>query len=108
MQHTLSCTHTYTPTHTPPCASACSFFTFAISYALSQGLLDAATYGPVVEKAWGGLSTVSLQASGLVGWCQPVGGGPAPATATSTSDFCVGAFLLAGSQVYKAAAAASR
>jgi rhamnogalacturonyl hydrolase YesR len=75
-------------------------FTFGIAFGVNTGILDRNTYTPVVEAAWKGLSSVSLQESGLVGWCQPVGGAPGPANQTSTSDFCVGQFLLAGSQVY--------
>ena len=86
-----------------PETTSSSFFTFALTYGINAGILDAATYLPVVTRAWAALSTLALHPSGLVGWCQPVGGGPAPATNVSTSDFCVGAFLMAGSQVYLAA-----
>ena len=68
-------------------------------------VLPAATYRPIVEKAWAGLSGIALQPSGLVGWCQPANGQPAPTVANSTSDFCVGLWLLAGSEVYKMASA---
>jgi len=84
--------------------SAC--FTFAIAYGINTGLLDAATYTPVAAAAWAGLVSISLQPSGLVGWCQPPGGAPGTETATSTSDFCVGQFLLAGSEMYKLAGGA--
>jgi hypothetical protein len=42
---------------------------------------------------------MALQPDNVVGYCQPIGGGPAPAGPTDTSDFCVGQFLLAGSEV---------
>ncbi len=89
-----------------PETTGSSFFTFALAYGVAAGVLEEGVYGPVVERAWGALAGTALLPSGLVGWCQPVGGGPAPAFANSTSDFCVGAFLLAGAQVYRAAAAA--
>jgi hypothetical protein len=38
-----------------------------------------------------------------VGYCQPVGGSPGPTSPTNTSDFCVGLFLLAASEVLKLA-----
>ena len=46
------------------------------------------------------LSTKALQPSGLFGYCQPVGGSPAHnIDPDSTSDFCVGLFILAATQV---------
>ncbi len=77
--------------------SAC--FTFALAWGVNNGILDAATYTPVVLKAWQGLTTLALQPNGFVGYCQPPNGQPAPASPTDTSDFCVGQWLLAGSQV---------
>ena len=54
--------------------------------------------------AWRGMvQHVVDPRSGFLGFCQPVGGGPAPATASDTSDFCVGLFLLAASEVAKLA-----
>jgi unsaturated rhamnogalacturonyl hydrolase len=78
-------------------------FTYAMAYGINSGVLDAATYTPIVAAAWQGLATIALQPSGLVGWCQPADGAPNPAVQTGTSDFCVGQFLLAASEVYKLA-----
>jgi rhamnogalacturonyl hydrolase YesR len=78
-----------------------SLYTHAIASGINQGILDKATFSPVVSKAWTGLSTLALQPNGLVGFCQPVGAAPGNTTATSTSDFCVGQFLLAGDEVIK-------
>ena len=36
-------------------------FTYAIAYGINAGLLDAATYTPVVAAAWQGLASISLQ-----------------------------------------------
>lgn len=88
-----------------PESTGTGMFTYALAWGVNNGLLDAATYTPIVLKAWQGLSTISLQPSGLVGWCQPPNGQPAPAKITDTSDFCVGQFLLAGSEVAKLVAA---
>ena len=74
---------------------------FGIAYGVNQGFLPKDVFGPVVESGWAGLSALAQQPSGMVGWCQPVGDAPAVATASSTSDFCVGLFLLAGSEVYR-------
>lgn len=86
-----------------PETTSTSFFTFGMAYGINSGILDSATYLPVVTKAWAALSSTALKPSGLVGWCQPAGAGPNPATSNSTSDFCVGAFLLAGSETYRVA-----
>ena len=99
-----------------PETSASALITYALAYGIRAGILDAATYLPAVVSAWKGLTTLSLQPSGFVTNCQPVGGAPAGAytakaprvapTPTSagsvTADsppFCVGAFLLAGVEV---------
>jgi unsaturated rhamnogalacturonyl hydrolase len=79
-----------------------ALFTYGMSWGLSNGVLDKATYLPVVQKAWSGLTSV-VSANGTVGWCQPVGAGPAPANAGSTTPFGVGAWLLAASEIAKLA-----
>lgn len=99
-----------------PETSGTALITYALAYGIKAGILDSATYLPVVAKAWQGLTTISLQPSGFVTDCQAVGQAPAAAytaksprtkqTATSAGTvnadsppFCVGAFLLAGAQV---------
>jgi len=71
-----------------------------IAWGINNGVLDRATFLPVVQKAWTGLVSV-IDTNGMVGWCQPVGAGPAAATATSTTPFGVGAWLLAASEMAK-------
>ena len=76
-------------------------FVYGIAFGINEGLLTRATYLPVVDKAWKFMSTTALQPSGLFGYCQPVGGSPEhDVNATSTSDFCVGQFLLAATQMH--------
>ena len=81
-----------------PETTGTAMFTAGIAWGVRAGVLPAATYTPVVAAAWAGLQTISLQPSGLVGWCQPADGQPHAATQTDTSDFCVGQFLLAGAE----------
>ena len=83
-----------------PESSGTGLITYGIAWGVNNGVLDRATYLPVVEKAWQGLTTV-VNASGQVGYVQPAGGAPGPATASSTAPYGVGAFLLAGSEVAK-------
>jgi hypothetical protein len=76
-------------------------FTAMLAFGVRSGLLDSSTFVPAIARAWQGLSSISLQPDGLVGFCQPSSGAPGPAQAGDTSDFCAGLVLLAASQVYK-------
>ena len=80
--------------------SGTGLMTYGIAWGINNGVLDRATYLPVVQKAWAGLVSV-VDANGKVGWVQPVGAGPAAATAASTTPFGVGAWLLAASEMAK-------
>ena len=85
-----------------PETSGTAFFTYAIAWGINNGFLDGATYRPVVEKAWNGMVKDAVHTDGKVGYCQrsatsPEGG--QPIGFNDTTDFCVGAFLLAGSEV---------
>jgi unsaturated rhamnogalacturonyl hydrolase len=62
-------------------------------------ILDPEQYLPVVQRAWAGLLKHIYQ-DGRLGSIQPIGGAPGQFTATSSYVFGVGAFLLAGSEVY--------
>ncbi|NOZ54946.1 MAG: hypothetical protein GXP08_17720 [Gammaproteobacteria bacterium] len=87
--------------------SGTAFFTYALAYGVNAGILDAATYEPVINKAWGGMVNDAVQASGFLGYVQGPGHAPQssqPVTASLTRDFGVGAFLLAGTEVVKMAA----
>ena len=85
--------------HAPgPETSGTAFFTYGLQWGINNGFLDSAHYQPVVEKAWKYLSTVALQPDGKIGYVQPIGEKAIPGQvvdANSTSNFGVGAFLLA-------------
>ncbi|MGA8103264.1 MAG: glycoside hydrolase family 88 protein [Candidatus Acidiferrales bacterium] len=82
-----------------PESSGTSFFLYGIVWGLNNGILDQATYLPVVENAWNFLANTAVQPSGLLGYVQPTGSAPGPTTPTTTEDFGVGAFLLAAQQL---------
>jgi unsaturated rhamnogalacturonyl hydrolase len=82
-----------------PETSGTAFFAFGIAYGINAGLLDRAAYLPVVARAWNALTTTAIRADGLLGYVQPPGDRPAPASADRTEDFGVGAFLMAGSEI---------
>jgi rhamnogalacturonyl hydrolase YesR len=85
-----------------PETSGTAFFTYGLAWGVNHGVLPAAVYRPVVERAWQWLAHTALQPSGLLGWVQGTGAKPAdnyPWTASSTAAFGVGAFLLAATEV---------
>ena len=80
--------------------SGTAFFTFGLASGINRGLLDRATCEPVVFKAWDALIKCVTD-EGLLGYVQPVGGRPDDAFADKTEVYGIGAFLAAGSEVYK-------
>jgi len=81
-----------------PETSGTAFFTYGMLWGVNHGLLDRATYEPVINKAWEYLSKTALQPDGSVGFVQPIGEKPDPTKtvdAHSQANFGVGAFLLA-------------
>ena len=84
--------------------SGTAFFTFGFLWGMNNGILDKDEYAPVVTNSWKYLTQVALQQDGSVGYIQPIGEradqhrnvGP-----TTTSDFGVGAYLLALSEMVR-------
>lgn len=78
-------------------------FVSALAFGLRENLVPPdPKYEAAVRKGWDWLATTALQANGTVGWCQPGGGSPENNyDAGSTSDFCVGDFLLAAAEVVR-------
>lgn len=85
-----------------PEVSGSAFITYALAYGVNHRLLPASTYAPVIRKAWAGM-VKHIYADGRLGCIQPVGGAPAPLKETSSYVYGVGAFLLAGSEIYSTA-----
>jgi unsaturated rhamnogalacturonyl hydrolase len=82
--------------------SGTSFLTFGLAWGVNNGLLDRATYEPVVFKAWDALAGCVTD-EGKLGYVQPVGSAPGEADAEKSGTFGVGAFLAASAEVYKLA-----
>ncbi len=82
--------------------SGTAFFTYGFFWGINNGYLDESEYLPVAAQGWRYLYTIALQSSGLIGYVQPIGEradqhknvGP-----NTTSNFGVGAFLLAASEL---------
>jgi unsaturated rhamnogalacturonyl hydrolase len=85
-----------------PEISGSAFITYALAWGVNEGILDRAKYWPAVRKAWAGLLS-HVYADGRLGSIQPVGAAPGAYTETSSYVYGVGAFLLAGSEIYRTA-----
>ena len=81
-----------------PETSGTGLFCYALAWGVNAGILERRTYEPVVERAWEGLEA-AVHPNGRLGWVQPIGAKPEPATREDTQAYGVGAFLLAGSEV---------
>jgi len=83
-----------------PETSGTSFFTFGFSWGVNNGLLDRATYAPVIGKAWNALAGRAISASGKLGWVQQIGQSPYDDwTAGDEKPYAVGAFVQAGVEI---------
>ncbi|WP_090628928.1 glycoside hydrolase family 88/105 protein [Parapedobacter indicus] len=84
-----------------------ALFVYGMAWAINRGLVDAAVYLPVINKAWHALTTEALHKNGFLGYVQGTGKEPKdgqPVTHTSMPDFedyGLGCFLLAGVEVYQ-------
>jgi rhamnogalacturonyl hydrolase YesR len=85
-----------------PEISGSAFITYAMAYGVNEGILDRATYWPAVRRAWKGMLS-HVYADGRLGCIQPIGGAPGAYTETSSYVYGVGAYLLAGSEIYRTA-----
>jgi rhamnogalacturonyl hydrolase YesR len=87
------------PTDYPqPETSGSALMTFAIAWGVNHGVLDRATYMPVIARAWRGL-VGEIYADGRLGNIQQTGSAPAHYLPSSSYTYGVGGFLLAGSEV---------
>lgn len=87
----------YYPT---PETSGSSFFIFGLAWGINNGILDKATYGLAVEKGWYAMVS-HVTEDGMLGYVQPIGAEPDQAWPDKTEVYGTGAFLSAGSEVYK-------
>ena len=82
--------------------SGSGFYAYALAWGVNQGLLDRQTFEPAVRRAWAAL-VGCVEADGKLTHVQPIGGDPKAFEPESTEVYGVGAFLLAGSEVYRMA-----
>jgi rhamnogalacturonyl hydrolase YesR len=80
--------------------SGTAFITFGLAWGINAGILDRATYEPVVFKAWYALAS-AVQDDGLLGYVQPPAEAPGGSQKDLTEIYGIGAFLGAAAEVYK-------
>lgn len=80
--------------------SCSAFMCFGIAWGIRNNYLTKKTYLPVLEKGWKSLVN-AVHEDGKLGYIQPVGAAPKAAGYEATDVYGVGAFLLAGSEIYK-------
>lgn len=81
-----------------PEVSGSALMTFALAWGVTHGILDRETYMPAIAKAWRGL-VGQIYADGRLGNIQPIGAAPGHYPPSSSYNYGVGAFLLAGAQI---------
>jgi len=84
-----------------------AMFIYGMAYGVNNGLLDRADYEPVIYKAWNAMVKESLHPNGFLGYVQGSGKEPKEAQPVTYErepdfdDFGLGAFLMAGAEIYK-------
>jgi rhamnogalacturonyl hydrolase YesR len=82
--------------------SGSGFYCYAFAWGVNQGLLERARFLPATLAAWHAL-TACVTPEGRLTHVQPVGGSPKTFEPDSTEEYGAGAFLLAGSEIYRLA-----
>ncbi|MGF7138589.1 glycoside hydrolase family 88/105 protein [Roseimarinus sediminis] len=86
--------------------SGTAMFVYGMAWGINNGILSEKKYLPVVEKAWDAMINDCLHSNGFLGYVQSTGKEPKdgqPVTYDSVPDFedyALGAFLLAGKEMY--------
>lgn len=80
--------------------SSSAFFCYGLLWGLNNGYLSGKEYRNAADKAWKALVSY-VHPDGKLGYVQPVGAAPKATGFESTDVYGVGAFLLAGSEMYK-------
>ena len=99
----------FDPTHFGgPELTGTSLFAYGMAWGVRTGALPAATYQPVIARAWTAMAS-AVHDNGFLGWVQGTGKQPSdgqPVTFDSVpnfEDFGVGCFLLGGSEIARLA-----
>lgn len=83
-----------------PETSGSSFFVFGLAWGINNGILDKTDYESAVLKGWKAMVSYITE-DGMLGYVQPIGAAPGNAWPDKTEVYGTGAFLSAGSEIYK-------
>lgn len=83
-----------------PETSSTGFIVYAYAYGVNAGILPADEFMPAIEKGWKALVS-AVEGNGKLGYVQPIGADPRHVTREMTEVYGVGAFLMAGQEIYK-------
>jgi len=83
-----------------PESSGTALYTYALAWGVNQGILPRAKFEPAVKRAWQALAA-HVNADGKLTHVQPIGADPRMFDPNWSDVFGVGAFLLAGSELYR-------
>lgn len=83
-----------------PETSGSSFFVYGLAWGINNGIIDKEEYMPTVKKGWNAMAG-HVTKDGMLGYVQPIGAAPGKAWKDKTEVYGTGAFLSAGSEVYK-------
>lgn len=83
-----------------PETSGSSFFVYGLAWGLNNGILDKEKFLPAVVAGWNAM-VGHVTDAGMLGYVQPIGAAPGKAWPDKTEVYGAGAFLSAGSEVYK-------
>lgn len=87
--------------------SGTAFFVYGLAWGINRGVLDPDIYTVAMLKGWNGMVDEALHPDGSLGWMQSTGSKPADGQPLSYTrmpnfeDYGLGAFLLAGSELYR-------
>jgi rhamnogalacturonyl hydrolase YesR len=81
-------------------ASGSAFFAYAFAWGVNQGLLESARFEPAIQRAWAALVDC-VDSEGKLTHVQPIGSDPKHFDSNATEAYGIGAFLLAGSEIYR-------
>jgi len=80
--------------------SGSGFFCFALAWGVNEGILDRARFSSASIRAWNALVSC-VAADGKLTHVQPIGSDPRRFADDATETYGTGAFLLAGSEMYR-------
>jgi rhamnogalacturonyl hydrolase YesR len=83
-----------------PETSGSSFFVYGLAWGINNGILKEKRYKTAVLKGWEAMASF-VNEDGMLGYVQPIGAEPGDASMDRTELYGTGAFLSAGSEIYK-------